>query len=40
MAVEIVRQLEAEGHFPKAPYAFDNGVLSLPLAQLIEQRGK
>jgi hypothetical protein len=40
IAVEIVRQLEAEGHFPKAPYAFDNGVLSLPLTQLIEQQGK
>jgi hypothetical protein len=40
IAVEIVRQLEAEGHFPRAPYAFDNGVLSLPLTQLIEQQGK
>jgi hypothetical protein len=40
MAVEMVRQLEAEGHFPHAPYAFDNGVLSLPLTQLIEQQGK
>ncbi|QBQ56481.1 hypothetical protein E3U44_18185 [Nitrosococcus wardiae] len=36
----MVRQLEAEGHFPQAPYAFDNGVLSLPLIQLIEQQGK
>ncbi|WP_166805121.1 hypothetical protein [Nitrosococcus wardiae] len=40
IAVEMVRQLEAEGHFPQAPYAFDNGVLSLPLIQLIEQQGK
>ena len=40
IAVEIVRQLEAEGHFPQAHYAFDNGVLSLPLTQLIEQQGK
>lgn len=40
IAVEIVRQLETEGHFPQAPYAFDNGVLSLPLIQLIEQQGK
>lgn len=40
IAVEMVRQLEAEGHFPGVPYAFDNGVLSLPLAQLIEHQGK
>jgi hypothetical protein len=40
IAVEIVRELEAEGHFPNAPYAFDNGVLSLPLTRLIEQQGK
>jgi hypothetical protein len=40
IAVEMVRQLETEGQFPHAPYAFDNGVLSLPLTQLIEQRGK
>lgn len=40
MAVEIVRQLELEGQFPQAHYAFDNGVLSLPLTQLIEQQGK
>jgi hypothetical protein len=30
MAVEIVRQLETEGQFPQAPYAFDNGVFRLP----------
>ena len=40
MAVEIVRQLEAEGPFPEVPYAFDNGVLLLPLTQLIEEQGK
>ena len=38
--MEIVRELEAEGHFPHAPYAFGNGVLSLPLTRLIEQQGK
>ncbi|ASC70533.1 hypothetical protein XM38_014720 [Halomicronema hongdechloris C2206] len=27
MAVELVRQIEAEGQFPQAHYAFDNGVL-------------
>lgn len=40
IAVEIVRQLETEGQFPQAHYVFDNGVLSLPLTQLIEQQGK
>jgi hypothetical protein len=28
--VEIVRQLEAEGQFPQAHYAFDKGVFRLP----------
>jgi hypothetical protein len=40
MVVDGVRQIEAEGHFPKADYAFDNGVLSLELTQLIEASGK
>ena len=40
IAVEIVEQIEAEGQFPKADYAFDNGVLSLALTQLIEAKGK
>jgi hypothetical protein len=40
IAVEIVRQLEAEGQFPQAHYAFDNGVLTLELTRLIEGRGK
>jgi hypothetical protein len=30
IAVEIVRQLETEGQFPQAHYAFDNGVFRLP----------
>ena len=38
--MEIVRQLEAEGRFPQAHYAFDNGVLTLELTRLIESRGK
>src|SRR5215468_3337453 len=29
IVVEIVAQLEQEGHFPTAHYAFDNGVLTL-----------
>lgn len=40
IAVEVVRELEAEGHYPQAHYAFDNGVLSLALTRLIEQHGK
>jgi len=40
MAVEVVRQIEDEGYFPTADYAFDNGVLNLELTQLIEERGK
>src|ERR671923_769658 len=40
IAVEIVGQLEAEGQFPQAHYAFDNGVLTLELTRLIESRGK
>jgi hypothetical protein len=40
MAVEIVKQLEAEGHFPQAHYAFDNGVLSLELTRCIEHADK
>lgn len=40
MVVESVRQLEAQGQFPKADYAFDNGVLTLELTQLIEASGK
>ena len=40
IAVDIVEQLELEGHFPEADYAFDNGVLTLQLTQLIEQYKK
>ena len=40
LALEIVKQLEAEGHYPSISYAFDNGVLSLPLTQFIEQHDK
>jgi hypothetical protein len=40
LALEVVRELEAEGHFPQAHYAFDNSVLHLELTHLIESRGK
>jgi hypothetical protein len=40
MAVALVRQIEAEGQFPQANYAFDNGVLTLELTRLIEGAGK
>jgi hypothetical protein len=40
MAVAIVQELEQEGHFPQAHYAFDNGLLTLDLAREIEARGK
>jgi hypothetical protein len=40
IAREIVTQLEREGHFPQAHYAFDNGVLNLELTRCIEHAGK
>ena len=40
MALDIVQQLEQEGHFPQAHYAFDNGVLHLELTRYIEHAGK
>lgn len=40
IAVDIVRQLEREGKFPNADYAFDQGVLSRPLTEIIEKSGK
>ena len=40
VAREIVQQLEDEGHFPQANYAFDNGVLTVELTGLIERVGK
>ena len=38
--IEIVQQIEAEGQFPKADYAFDSGVCAAELTQVIEQSGK
>jgi hypothetical protein len=38
--VERVAQVEEEGQFPQADYAFDNGVLTLELTRLIESKGK
>ena len=40
IAVDIVRQLESEGKFPNADYAFDQGILSRPLTEVIEESGK
>jgi hypothetical protein len=40
IVVEMVAQLEEEGKFPHADYAFDNGVLTLELTRLIENKGK
>jgi len=40
IAVELARQIEAEGQFPQAHYAFDNGVLTVELTRLIEAGGK
>jgi hypothetical protein len=40
IALDIVQQLEQEGHFPQAHYTFDNGVLSLELTRGIEHAGK
>jgi hypothetical protein len=40
MAVEIVKELEHEGHFPQAHDAFDNGLLTLALVREIESWGK
>jgi hypothetical protein len=39
MALEIVRQLEPEGHFPQAHYAFDKGHLTVELTHCIESAG-
>ncbi|MEK6571221.1 MAG: hypothetical protein AABZ61_07620 [Bacteroidota bacterium] len=36
IAVDLVRTIEEEGRFPRAHYAFDNGVLTLELTRLIE----
>ena len=40
IALEMVQQLEQEGQFPQAHYAFDNGVLTLELTRGIERVGK
>ncbi|MEM9508647.1 MAG: hypothetical protein AAGA16_13335 [Cyanobacteria bacterium P01_E01_bin.35] len=40
IAVDIVSQLESENNFPHADYAFDQGVLSRPLTEVIEESGK
>jgi hypothetical protein len=40
VALAIVQQLEQEGHFPRANYAFDNGLLTLELGRFIESVGK
>lgn len=40
IVVEVVNQIETEGKFPHADYAFDQGVLSRPLTELIEAKGK
>jgi len=40
IVVEMVAQLEEEGRFPHADYAFDTGVLTLELTRLIESKGK
>ena len=40
IAVAMVEQIEKERNFPQADYAFDNGVLCLPLTRAIEEAGK
>jgi hypothetical protein len=40
IVVELVAQVEEEGTFPQADYAFDNGVLTLELTRVIESKGK
>lgn len=40
IVVEIVEQIEREGHFPEAHYAFDNGVLTVELTRWLERQGK
>jgi hypothetical protein len=40
IAVEVVREIEEEGHVPAAQYAFDNGVLTRDLTRVIESAGK
>ena len=40
IVVAMVGQVEEEGKFAQADYAFDNGVLTLELTRLIESKGK
>ena len=40
MFIELVKQIEAEGNFPTADYAFDAGVCSAALTTVVEQMGK
>lgn len=40
LAVEMIKKIEEEGHFPQANYAFDNGILSLEVANVIEGYAK
>jgi len=40
IALAIAQQLEEEGHFPQANYAFDNGLLTLDLTRFLERLGK
>jgi hypothetical protein len=40
IAVDIVKEIEKEGQFAEANYAFDNGVLTLALTEVIEKSGK
>ena len=40
MAVDVVKQLESEGDYPQADYAFDQGVLTVALTNLIESSNK
>jgi hypothetical protein len=40
VALEIVQQLEQEGQFPQAPYAFDNGLLTVELTRYLESVDK
>jgi len=40
IALDMVKQIEEEGEFSEANYAFDNGLLTLDLTRYIESIGK
>jgi hypothetical protein len=40
IVVEIVEQMERDGHFPEAHYAFAHGVLTVELSRWLESQGK